>query len=362
MKNDDQMFQSVLSRRNEYRERKNKRVRAIRRTVPVFACFCLIVALGVGYWNHFRNLPPIPVQPSTIENSTIEKTETTSASTDANTTVRSKASSEPASTTAPITNSHTDRMTTTASEQMQTVTTVVTDATEAQTTEQVVKQTETQAPATTPPVSVTQTNTEPSEITSADPPQTEVTEPIPPEEPADVSAPPIPFADVHAAAEAVSSGDVSAYPPEDRREYRRMFKRMKKDGFLYQVTGTDTVTLRDDLNVYLFPDTLYEDIGIGYYVTFRAKNYHIMFYYADDVSIAQTDGIADYLQYRMGRRSDKEINVSNTSVSLFFADNGQTYAGAFIDSDHYFTINSVVSEVEMIEFIKVFRFEALPLT
>ena len=80
MKNDDQMFQSVLSRRNEYRERKNKRVRAIRRTVPVFACFCLIVALGVGYWNHFRNLPPIPVQPSAIENSTIEKTETSASS------------------------------------------------------------------------------------------------------------------------------------------------------------------------------------------------------------------------------------------------------------------------------------------
>ena len=362
MKNDDQMFRSVLSRRNEYRERKNKRVRAIRRTVPVFACFCLTVALGVGYWNHFRNLPPIPVQPSTIENSTIEKTETTSASTHANTTIRSKASSETASTTAPTTNSETERMTTTAGKQTQTITTVVTDATEALKTERSVKQTDTQAPATTPPVSVTQTNTEPPEITSAEPPQKEVTEPIPPEEPADVSAPPIPFADVHAAAEAVSSGDVSAYPPEDRREYRRMFNRMKKDGFLYQVTGTDTVTLRDDLNVYLFPDTLYEDIGIGYYVTFREKNYHIMFYYADDVSIAQTDGIADYLQYRMGRRSDKEINVSGANVSLHFADNGQTYAGAFIDSDHYFSVNSVVSEEEMIEFIEVFRFEALPLT
>ena len=47
---------------------------------------------------------------------------------------------------------------------------------------------------------------------------------------------------------------------------------MKKDGFLYQVTGTDTVTLRDDLNVYLFPDTLYEDIGIG--VTYQNGTYY----------------------------------------------------------------------------------------
>ncbi len=362
MKNDDQMFQSVLSRRNEYRERKNKRIRAIRRTVPVLACFCLTIALGVGYWNHFRNLPRIPVQPSSIENSTTEKTDTTTVSTDAHTTVGSEIPSEPASTTVPTTHSDTEHMTTTAGIQTQTVTTVVTDATETPTTEQVVKQTETQAPATTPPVSVTQTNTEPPESASAEPPQREVTEPIPPEEPADVSAPPIPFADIHAAAEAVSSGDVSAYPPEDRSEYRRMFERINKDGFLYQVTGTNTVTVRDDLNVYLFPDTLYEDIGIGYYVTYREKNYHIMFYYADDVSIARTDGIADYLQYRLGRRSDKEINVSGTNVSLHFADNGQTYTGAFIDSDHYYSVNSVVSEEEMIEFIEAFRFEALMLS
>ena len=71
MKNDDQMFQSVLSRRNEYRERKNKRIRTIRRTVPVLACFCLTIALGVGYWDHFKNLPHIPVQPNIIEESTI---------------------------------------------------------------------------------------------------------------------------------------------------------------------------------------------------------------------------------------------------------------------------------------------------
>ena len=364
MKNDDQMYQSVLSRYAEYQETKKKQRRqTIRRTVPVLACFCFCAVLGLGYWKHFRNLPSIPVQPDYIDETTLETPETTTStiSESASTTLVSD-KTEPASTTAPVSNSETERITTTAGIQAQTVTTVVTDATETPTTERSVKQTDTQAPATTPPVSVTQTNTEPPEITSAEPPQKEVTEPIPPEEPADVSAPPIPFADVHAAAEAVSSGDVSAYPPEDRREYRRMFKRMKKDGFLYQVTGTDTVTLRDDLNVYLFPDTLYEDIGIGYYVTFREKNYHIMFYYADDVSIAQTDGIADYLQYRMGRRSDKEINVSGTNVSLHFADNGQTYAGAFIDSDHYFSVNSVVSEEEMIEFIEVFRFEALPLS
>lgn len=171
MKNYDEMYQSVLSKYDEYLEKKRKRIRTIKRTVPVLACFCLTIVLGVGYWDHFKNLPHIPVQPNIIEEPTIETSDTT---TPANTTVSSLTPSEPASTTAATTNSHTDRMTTTASKQTQTVTTVVTDATEAQTTEQVVKQTETQAPATTPSVTYTQPVTEPPVVTTEEPPTTTV--------------------------------------------------------------------------------------------------------------------------------------------------------------------------------------------
>ncbi len=147
--------------------------------------------MGVGYWDHFKNLSHIPVQPNIIEEPTIERPETTTtASTDANTTVSLGNLSEPASTTAPTTNQQTDRMTTTASKQTQTVTTVVTDATETPTTEQVVKQAETQAPATTPSVtykqpvtespattpSVTYTQpvTDPPVVTTEEPPTTTV--------------------------------------------------------------------------------------------------------------------------------------------------------------------------------------------
>ncbi len=161
MKNHNEMYQSLLSRYNEHQEKKIKRIRTIRRTVPVLACFCLTIALGVGYWDHFRNLPHIPVQPSIIEEPTVEIHETTTtASTDANTTVSSMIPSEPASTTALTTNSKTERITTSADVQTQTVTTVVTDATESPTTEQVVKQAETQAPITTASVIQTTVNTE----------------------------------------------------------------------------------------------------------------------------------------------------------------------------------------------------------
>lgn len=364
MKNDDQMFQSVLSRRNEYRERKNKRIRTIKRTVPVLACFCLTVALGVGYWDHFKNLPHIPVQPNIIEEPTIETPDTTTASTGANTTVSSEAPSEQASTTVPTTNSETERMTTTAGNQAQTVTTVVTDATEAPATEQAAEQTEAPTPTETEPVTDPQLVTEPPVVTTVETQAPIITEPITTTEWIRPVAPPVQpilFTDISSAIDAINTSDVSSYSEQEQEVYLSMFDRINRDGILYQVNNTDTVSLIEDRGIALFPYAAYEDVGVGCYVTFKEKNYHITFYYADHNLIAQTNSIAEYLQSRMGRRCDKEINVSDSNVSLFFADNGQTYAGAFIDPDHYYTVNTVASEEEMVEFIEALSFEPLPL-
>ncbi len=364
MKNYDEMYQSVLSKYDEYLEKKKKRIRTIRRTVPVLACFCLTIALGVGYWDHFKNLPHIPVQPNIIEEPTIETPDTTT-STAANTTVSSVTPSEPASTTAPTTNSETERMTTTAGIQTQTVTTVATDATETPTTEQVVKQTETQAPATTPPATYTQPITDPPVITTEATSAPIVTEPITTTEwirPITPPAQPILFSDIGSAMDAINTSDVSSYSEQEQEIYRNMFDRINSDGFLYQVNNSDMVSLIEDREIALFPYAAYEDVGVGCYVRYKDINYHITFYYADCDLTAQTNGIAEYLQIRMGRRCDKEINVSDTTVSLFLPDNGQTYAGAFIDQDHYFTVNTVVSEEEMIEFIEVLSFESSSLS
>jgi len=364
MKNDDQMFQSVLSRRNEYRERKNKRIRTIKRTVPVLACFCLTVALGVGYWNHFRNLPHIPVQPNIIEEPTIETPDTTTASTGANTTVGSETPSEPASTTAPTTNSETERMTTTAGVQTQTVTTVVTDATEAPATEQTAEQTEAPTPTDTEPVTDSQPVTEPPVVTTVETQAPIVTEPITTTEWIRPIAPPVQpilFTDISSAIDAINTSDVSSYSEQEQEVYLSMFDRINSDGILYQVNNTDTVSLIEDRGIALFPYAAYEDVGVGCYVRYKDINYHITFYYADHDLLAQTNSIAEYLQSRMGRRCDKEINVADSNVSLFFADNGQTYAGAFIDPDHYYTVNTVASEEEMVEFIEALSFEPLPL-
>ncbi len=365
MKNHNEMYQSLLSRYEEHQEKKKKRILILKRTVPILACFCLTIALGVGYWDHFKNLPHIPVQPNIIEESTTEIPETTTtASTDANTTVSSGTPSEPTSTTAPATKTKTERMTTTAGVQTQTVTTVVTDATESPKTEQVAKQSETQAPATTPPVTNTQPITDLPVVTAVETPTPIVTEPITTTEPILPVGPPVQpvrFTDISDAIGAVNSGDVSYYPEHEQVSYRYMFERIKSDGFLYQVNNTDTVSLIEDRGITLFPYASYEDVGVGCYVRFKEKIFHITFYYADRDLITQTDGIAEYLQSRMGRRSDKTINVSDTNVSLLFANDGQIYAGTFIDDDHYYAVKTVASEEEMVELLSALSFEQIPL-
>ena len=67
MKNYDEMYQSVLSKYDEYLEQKKKRIRTIRRTVPVLVCFCFMLVFGPGHWDHLKDLMHPPIQPDIIE-------------------------------------------------------------------------------------------------------------------------------------------------------------------------------------------------------------------------------------------------------------------------------------------------------
>lgn len=102
MKNDYEMYQSLLSRYSDYQEKKKKRIRTIRRTVPVLACFCFTVVFGPRFWDNLAKLPRFPIQPSIIEEPTTEIPDTT-------------------------TTESTERVVLTEAQQTQTVTVVVTD-------------------------------------------------------------------------------------------------------------------------------------------------------------------------------------------------------------------------------------------
>ena len=77
MKNNDEMYQSLLSRYEEYQQKKKKRLLVIGRVVPALACFCLAVILGFGYWNHDSRLPVIPEQLEITEATTVSTAEIT---------------------------------------------------------------------------------------------------------------------------------------------------------------------------------------------------------------------------------------------------------------------------------------------
>lgn len=84
MKNNDEMYKSLLSRWEEYQEKKKKRHLIIRRSIPIFACFCLIIILCLGYWKQFDKLPFIPENPDNIDVTVTDITESTVATTELN--------------------------------------------------------------------------------------------------------------------------------------------------------------------------------------------------------------------------------------------------------------------------------------
>ena len=159
----------------------------------------------------------------------------------------------------------------------------------------------------------------------------------------------------------ISNYDLNNYDKVYHDSYKKMFERFKNDGFIYQVTENETIKENNNRGVALFPYAKYEDIGVGYYVTFKEKNYHIMFYYADAEVLTETEGIAEYLKKRMGRSSDKIVKIQDKDVSLLFPENGQCYANAFIDKNHYFDVIGAVSEDELIEFLNAFEYGKLNL-
>ncbi|HQM01859.1 MAG TPA: hypothetical protein PLH98_15105 [Ruminococcus flavefaciens] len=157
MKNYDEMYQSVLSKYDEYLEKKKKRIRMIRRTVPVLACLCLTIGLGIGYRDHFIDLMHPPKQPEIVDDITTVTPDTTTN----NTTIRTENTAEPVTTTLPVHSSVSDRNTSTQTAHTQAVTTPETET--SMKTEQVTeKPTETPVPVTTAAAVQTAASTEPT--------------------------------------------------------------------------------------------------------------------------------------------------------------------------------------------------------
>ena len=60
MKNDEEMYRSLLARFEKYQAKKRKQRLIIRCTVPAAACLC-IAAAGYGHWQSLREIPEVAV-------------------------------------------------------------------------------------------------------------------------------------------------------------------------------------------------------------------------------------------------------------------------------------------------------------
>ena len=61
MKSDNEMYHSLLSRYDEYKEKRKKRLRMAEITASVTACLCLAVSFGSVFFKNYADLPKIAV-------------------------------------------------------------------------------------------------------------------------------------------------------------------------------------------------------------------------------------------------------------------------------------------------------------
>ena len=190
-------------------------------------------------------------------------------------------------------------MTTTAGIQTQTVTTIATDETERPvgtdltempTTESVIKQTETQTPATTSFVYHVETEWG--------------------------YVPPLGFYTQYEMIDAIHNDDVSVNNDgggfngnlgdyeNAKKAYLDMYARFRNEGFYLQAANTDVITVRDDVNTYLFPFTPYEDAGIGRSITFHETNFFVIFYRSDPELTAYMAHISSLWDLRITQAFD----------------------------------------------------------
>lgn len=367
MKNDEEMYQSVLSRRDAYRAKKERQKRVFLRAVPVLACCCLAAVLGLGYWNHLKKLPEIPAVQIEPEISGTELPVTAApAVTESGQTVTTAA--------------RTEKTKVTSAKSTETVTKAVTVTEAAESA--AIRQTETQA-VTAPPVTQTkpaaQTVTQTQPVTQTKPVTTEepgapeppagttVTKPEPQspqkEEPGAPQVQPLRYPDIQAAAEAVIDAAINGNCPGndlwEKGAYTSMFGSIMHNGYLYQVSSANGITRQDDRGITLLPDTPYEETGAACRAEYQGQSYYVAFHYAHYRYLT----MPEYLQRSMKVTSDKDVTVNGETVCLRFADDGQITANAFVerndDSDVYYTVRAAVSETEMLDFLNAMQYEKI---
>lgn len=109
MKNDDEMYQSLLSRYEQYQTKRSRRIRTVKRSAPVIASFCFAAVIGFGWWGRANREPDVIVVPDIVD---VPSTVTTAASVSTAEAARTTLNSRTTAATASA--AHTDKAVTAA--------------------------------------------------------------------------------------------------------------------------------------------------------------------------------------------------------------------------------------------------------
>lgn len=127
MKNDDEMYRSLLSRYEEYQGKKTRRIQMIKRTAPVAACLCFITVLGFAHLERYAKLPKEPDNSIIVEDTTVSKEEPTDNPSASNTSAQTGLNSTIAPSTTTVASSHSAVVSPTEKTDPAAVTTVASD-------------------------------------------------------------------------------------------------------------------------------------------------------------------------------------------------------------------------------------------
>ncbi len=374
MKNNDEMYQSLLSRYDEYQEKKKKRILIIKRTVPALVSFCLVAGIGLGCWKHFGSMNSDPMVSDNIYGPVITTTSATdSVTTEVTTTKQSETqtSSKNTAVTIAATTSKANLSRTTTADKVRTTAAAVSAATSRNTAPTTAKTTGAQTAKTT--VTYTQPVTSATDNENKDKPSTSTTTDVIHEGPSigstttsiespetTFNAQPIILNSTDEAIDTIKKNNVSSYAEEYRNAYRNMFDRFNNDGVVYRPVTDNTDELEQKDTVILLPNAAYEDTGIMYKVVYNGNTYQVSFRYADTSVIKSPYNVPKYLYDRFKRTIYDEVVVGHQTYSILYSsDQSQVSAAFFIDEEHYFYTSAYTTKDELIAFLELFNYESV---
>ena len=182
-----------------------------------------------------------------------------------------------------------------------------------------------------------------------------------------ISTQPIKFDNLDEAIKFIQEPDLSDYDPGEQRDYYKMVESFRLDGYITTVSHS---AAKRQIDVSLYPEVKYEDIGVRYWFDLDGAWYQVLVYNTTVTLDINTDTIIDYYKIRyditMGEYEiitpDHEI-LSSVVFQLVY--NGTRFgAKALIDNNHYVIIRAFMDQVDksqFIEFIEGIEFGQLPI-